>query len=64
MSFECRGRQYIILQIIEKNTEKNKLDVLVNLVIQRFSNPGKQPKLQLQYPSDESSSGHQVNMMA
>jgi hypothetical protein len=35
----------------------NKLDVFVNVLIQRFLNPGTQPKLQLQYPSDGSSEG-------
>ena len=49
----------------KKNIEKiDKLDVLVNLLIQRLLNPGTQPKLQLQYPSDGSSEGHQVNLMA
>jgi hypothetical protein len=43
--------------------EKNKPDVLVNLITQRFSNPGKQPKLHLQYPYDGSSEGHQVNFV-
>jgi len=46
----------------KKNIEKiNKLHVLVNLLIQRFLNPGTQPKLQLHYPSDGSSECHQMN---